>query len=714
MDTEQRDSLRSSLRDLVALSTLPGLWIGRPVPAIVSGLVDVAVSISRLDLAYARVEAEGDEPEIEAAGGNQPRPLTLHAGEIGRALGPWLRGDVSATGVELPHPAGIGTLRFVFIPFGLDGAQGVLAAGSRRPDFPTEVDTLVLGVAVNQAMICIRSARATAERDRSERALGQRALQLRGLTKAAAAMNSLALEEALRVITDEAREIIGTHQAITSLTVNQSGTVSFSERYAAWRQWRPPADGSGVPPLLCRDNRVVRMTQAELEEHPAWRGRSTAVPHPPLRGLLAAPLTARNGRHVGCIQLSDKVEGEFTADDEALLVQLAQMASVAVENAQLFRQAEETNHAKDVFLATLSHELRTPLNAIVGWTALLKAGALDERTTARALDVIDRNSRHQSQLIEDLLDVSRIIEGKVVLATEPVSLPSVIDAAVESVAPAARAKGIELDVVAGSGVAPVSGDANRLQQVVWNLLSNALKFTPTGGRVEVRCRTRDERVELTVADTGCGMPPEALGYIFERFRQRDTGTRRAYGGLGLGLAIVRYLVELHGGTVTAHSAGVSQGATFTVLLPTMPGRPVPLPAVDQPQADEIRLNGLCVLVVEDEPDTRELLCHVLEQSGADVTAVGSAREGMDVMDALRPDVIVSDIGMPGEDGYGLIRHVRKLQRGAAVPAIALTAFASADDRALAEEAGFDLHLVKPVEPSAIVEAVAILVAQHRR
>jgi signal transduction histidine kinase/ActR/RegA family two-component response regulator len=717
VDAETPDTLRSSVRDLVALSTLPGLWIGRSVEDIMAGLVDVAVTMCRLDLAYARFRPDGDEPMVEVSGGHHPEPLAPHAHAIGLALHPWLDSGAVVRGIDISHPLNTGPLRFAMIPFGDGASRGVLAVGSRRPGFTTEIESLVLATAVNQAAICIRAARVIAERDRGEQALRRRALQLKGLTTAAVAMNSLALEEALRVITDEAREIIGAHQAVTTLTAGHPGppavaTVSLSDRYAAWRASPAADDGFGISSLMGSGDGVVRMTQAELEATDVFRGRS---PHaPPMRGWLAAPLVARKGGRVGLIQLSDKVGGDFTQDDEALLVQLAQMASVAVENAQLYRRAEESNQAKDEFMATLSHELRAPLNAIVGWTTLLKSGALDAATTARAIDVIDRNSRHQGQLIEDLLDVSRITAGKVVLHTSPVYLPAIVEAAIETVSHAAEAKGVTVNVVVAPGVKPVSGDPDRLQQVVWNLLSNALKFTPAGGRVDVLCRSRDGHAELTVRDTGIGIPADVLPHVFERFRQSDAGAQRSYGGLGLGLAIVRYLVELHGGTVTAESAGESKGATFTVRLPLIPHFALPSPPADAAALDLVQLAGLRLLVVDDEPDTRELLCFILKQAGADVTAVGSAAHATVVLEELRPDVIVSDIGMPDSDGYALIRAVRKMPVLATVPAIALTAFAGPASRVLAEEAGFDVHLAKPVEPATIVEAIAKLVAARPR
>jgi len=381
-------------------------------------------------------------------------------------------------------------------------------------------------------------------------------------------------------------------------------------------------------------------------------------------------------------------------------------------------EAEAASRMKDEFLATLSHELRTPLNAMLGWTQLLRTRKFDEATAARALETIDRNTKSLSQLIEDVLDVSRIITGKLHLHVRPVELVPVIEAAIETVLPAANAKDIGIEARLDSSSGTVLGDANRLQQVIWNLLSNAVKFTPKGGRVEVQLELIDSRVQIRVSDTGQGISSEFLPHVFERFRQADSTTTRSHGGLGLGLAIVRHLVELQGGTVHAQSPGVGQGATFIVNLPS---RAVRL-AASEPESvqgmvrDEVPtlspgiLNGLRVLVVDDEADARELLTTILGQYGAEVTAVARASEVLETLQRLKPNVIVSDIGMPGEDGYALIRKVRLLnaEQGGQIPAVALTAYARAEDRIRALAAGFQLHIPKPVNPEELVAVVANL------
>ncbi|NUQ78680.1 MAG: GAF domain-containing protein, partial [Polyangiaceae bacterium] len=412
------------------------------------------------------------------------------------------------------------------------------------------------------------TSRVLAERRYSER--------MRQLADAAVAINStLSIEEMLQRVTEHARQLIGAHQAVISLTINQNwaqsvSAVSLSEKYAEWRSYSEASDGSGIYSLICRHNKPMRLTQAELTSHPAWKGfGKSASKHPPMRGWLAAPLTGRDGGNLGLLQLSDKYEGDFTESDEAIAVQLAQMASVAVENAGLLqeteaarktaeaerRDAERLNRLKDEFLATVSHELRTPLQAILGWSRLLRGGQADSSRLAKGLEVIDRNAKVQAQLIEDILDVSRIIAGKVRINDATVNIASVVRAAIDTTRPAADAKRIELTAEIDPEIGVIAGDEDRLQQVVWNLLTNAVKFTPSGGRVSVRAARVGTQVEITVADSGAGIAAEFLPHVFERFRQADATTTRAHGGLGLGLAIVRHLVEMHGGTVRAESDG---------------------------------------------------------------------------------------------------------------------------------------------------------------
>jgi PAS domain S-box-containing protein len=382
-------------------------------------------------------------------------------------------------------------------------------------------------------------------------------------------------------------------------------------------------------------------------------------------------------------------------------------------------EAEQANRLKDEFLATVSHELRTPLTAILGWAHLLRGGGLQGEGAARALETIERNARSQAQLIDDLLDVSRIVTGKLRLDVVPVSPHTFIDAAVEAVSPAAEAKGVRLQKVIDTGVETVMGDPARLQQVVWNLLTNAVKFTPRGGRVQVRLERVNSQVEIAVADTGSGIDPEFLPHVFERFRQADQRTTRSHGGLGLGLAIVRHLVELHGGSVRADSGGEGTGSTFTVTLPVAlihrreeagervhPAAREAMPAHECPE----RLDGLRVLVVDDEQDARELLAAGLGQCGAVVTTASSAGEALEALSGGKFGVLISDIGMPGEDGYELIRRVRALppEAGGRTPAVALTAYARTEDRLRAMRAGFEMHVAKPVELTELIVVIANL------
>jgi PAS domain S-box-containing protein len=409
-------------------------------------------------------------------------------------------------------------------------------------------------------------------------------------------------------------------------------------------------------------------------------------------------------------------------------------------------EAEHASQMKDEFVATLSHELRSPLTAITGWAYMLRRlvatsaanshGAAEragdgadgqpprppaEDQLAKGLEVIERNARVQTQLIEDLLDMSRIVSGKIRLDVQEVDLPEVIEQALTTAEPAARAREIRLQKLIDPRVAPIHGDPARLQQIIWNLLSNAIKFTPRKGRVQVILQRINSHIEIVVSDTGEGIDPAFLPHIFERFRQADASTTRKHGGLGLGLAIVKHLVELHGGTVSASSDGLGKGATFTVVLPLAIIHPRPqeervhpraptAETVAETAADDSALSGVRVVVAEDDADARDLIGRVLEQAGARVRSAGSANEALAAMEEFRPAVLVSDIGMPGKDGYQLIREVRAraAERGGLVPAIALTAFARSEDRTRALLAGYQMHLAKPVNPEELVASVASL------
>ncbi len=400
-------------------------------------------------------------------------------------------------------------------------------------------------------------------------------------------------------------------------------------------------------------------------------------------------------------------------------------AQLLVQEQKARAEAENLNRLKDEFLSTVSHELRTPLNAILGWSQILRTNRVDEATMNRALETIERNARSQAQLIDDLLDISRIITGKIRLNVQTVELLSVIEATIDTVRPAADAKNIRLQSVLDPAAGPVLGDSERLQQIVWNLLSNAIKFTPKRGRVQVCLQRINSHVEIVVTDTGQGISAEFLPYVFERFRQADSSITRSFGGLGLGLAIVRQLVELHGGTVHAESPGEGQGATFTVKLPLMaigpkaiePERVHPAAGGSVPFDCSPRLDGLRILIVDDDADIRALLIYTLEVCGAEVMAAASADEAISVLTASSTpmDILISDIGMPDEDGYALLRRVRALEpeNGGRIPAIALTAYARTQDRRAALLAGFQSHVAKPVEPAELIAVIANLAGRIR-
>jgi signal transduction histidine kinase/DNA-binding response OmpR family regulator len=432
--------------------------------------------------------------------------------------------------------------------------------------------------------------------------------------------------------------------------------------------------------------------------------------------VILAPLTA-HGRSLGVLTLGRKGSEGHRPEDVELAEELARRAALAVANARLYSDAQDANRLKDEFLATVSHELRTPLTAMLGWAQMLQGGTLDEATGRRAIASIERNAKFQAHLIEDLLDISRISTGKLRLDTRPVELAQIIEASLDSVRPAADAKEIRLRRVLDRKAGLVSGDPDRLQQVVWNLLSNAIKFTPRGGLVEVALDHKDSQVQIAVTDSGQGISAEFLPFMFDLFRQADSSITRSHGGLGLGLAIVKHLVEMHGGTVQASSRGEGQGATFAVTFPLAGVRTGDEGDHDAEIAGRngdtdlrhgVVLTGLSVLVVDDEPETRALLLEVLSNCGAEVRAAGCAGDALQTLKHWKPDVLISDIGMPGEDGYDLIRTVRAIDsdQGGRIPAVALTAYARAEDRLRALSAGYQMHIAKPVEPAELVAVVA--------
>jgi signal transduction histidine kinase len=478
---------------------------------------------------------------------------------------------------------------------------------------------------------------------------------------------------------------------------------------------------------------VLRTRRAALVSPATGEDLATAAQNPEqleifrqlgVTSWMVVPLVARE-RALGAITLAiTESSRRYQADDLPFVEAMARQVAVAGDSARLQRDveaartaAEAASRARDQFLSILSHELRAPLNAVYGWATLLERGQLDPEQSQRAVQIILRNVNAQVRLVDDLLDVSRLASGRLRLNVQAVDLRGVVEDAVDAIRPAADAKGIRLQAVLASPGGPVSGDPDRLQQVVWNLVSNAVKFTPKGGRIQIQLQRVNSHVEVIVTDTGQGINPEVLPYIFDRLRQGDSSSTRAHGGLGIGLALVRSLVELHGGSVFAESPGNGQGATFVVKLPLMVAH-IPEPTAGASDALDpyvaavagVSLAGIRVLVVDDDSTARELNREILLQSGGEVRACTSGDEALDVLRQWRPDVMVSDIEMPGMDGYSLIRQVRMLDpdQGGKTPAIALSAYSRPEDRVRSLIAGFNFHVSKPVEPSELTAIVASL------
>jgi len=473
--------------------------------------------------------------------------------------------------------------------------------------------------------------------------------------------------------------------------------------------------------LVGQTQQQLVFNHTQLSNHP----NAQAACAMGIKAYAGQPLIAQ-GRLLGTLSFASLTRTHFTPAEIELLQSTCDQVAIALERANLTtslqqqaEQLKQANRIKDEFLAVLSHELRSPLNPILGWSKLLQTGKLDKTKTAQALATIERNAKLQSQLIEDLLDVSRILQGKLSLNVSPVDLVFTIQAAMETVRLASEAKSIQIQTTIEPDVGQVSGDSSRLQQVIWNLLSNAVKFTPPGGRVDVRLERHDNQAQMIVSDTGKGISPEFLPYVFDYFRQEDGATTRKFGGLGLGLAIVRQIVELHGGRVFVESPGEGEGTTFTVRLPLLNSKPEQMKDENQTLrsvSDTSPLAGLRILVVDDEADSRDFIVFVLEQQQAEVIALSSALEAVQAIERHQPDVLLSDIGMPDMDGYMLIRQVRTLpnQQGGQTPAIALTAYAGEIDQQQALSAGFQFHLSKPIDPEHLVDAIAQAVGRKSR
>ncbi len=585
------------------------------------------------------------------------------------------------------------------------------------------------------------------ERRRTEDALRDETRILELLNQTGSVLASkLELQALVQAVTDAATQLSGaTFGAFFYKTEQPDGsslllyTLTGAPREAFERFGNPRA--TALFAVTFRGEGNVRCDDVRKDPRFGQMAPHHGMPagHLPVCSYLAIPVQSRTGEIIGGLFFGHPEPGVFTARSERLVEGVAAQAAVAIDNARLFedvkRAAEEraelleaerraraeverVSIMKDEFLATLSHELRTPLTAVLGWSELLLDGAADPAHLKRGLETIARNARAQAKLIEDLLDMSRIVSGKVRLDVQRTDLEAVVEAALDAVQPSADAKELRLLKIIDPLAGPVFGDPDRLQQVIWNLLSNAVKFTPKRGRIQLTVGRVNSHIEITVTDSGPGISPEFLPHVFERFRQADASTTRKYGGLGLGLAIVKQLVELHGGTVRAESQGEGAGATFIVSLPfgvlrDHIDRQHPTTGRIAVVRDEVDLTGIKVLVIDDEPDTRDLVKWVLLGSKAEVVTGASADEALERVQLHRPDVIVSDIGIPERDGYQLIRDVRALpaSRGGQTPAIALTAFARSEDRTRALLAGYQLHLSKPVEPKELIATVASLVGR---
>jgi PAS domain S-box-containing protein len=492
----------------------------------------------------------------------------------------------------------------------------------------------------------------------------------------------------------------------------------------------PTFEGSGV----------VRLAdvQADSRHRIMLPSLDSRAESPPLRSYLAVAVKSRTGEVLGGLFFGHPEPGVFSEESEELMEAIASQAGVAIDNARLhatleddldrlkrteealqaaYSEAERQSRMKDEFLATLSHELRTPLQSILGWTEILRSDDHTAEDLVQGLETIDRNASAQRRIIDDLLDLNRILSGKVRLDVQTVNLAEIIEQAIDSVKPAAQAKGIRLQPIIDPLARPVAGDPNRLQQVFWNLLSNALKFTGRGGRVQVRLERVNSHLEITVADNGEGIDPNFLPFVFDRFRQADGSTTRRHGGLGLGLAIVKNLVELHGGMARVRSPGVGKGATFSVTLPlaavhSEPGATRRHPAASQRESSIPlpQIKDVSVLVVDDEPDARMLIARLLVKAGATVHTASSAAEAIEQLRAHPPHVLISDLGMPDTDGYGLVRAVRAMpaSQGGHVPAIALTAYSRMEDRVRAIAEGFQMHIAKPCDAVELLTMVASL------
>jgi len=529
----------------------------------------------------------------------------------------------------------------------------------------------------------------------------------------------------VQAVTDAATELTTAEfGAFFYNLVNESGesytlyTISGAPR-EAFSQFPMPRNTAVFEPTF-NGTGIVRSPDITKDPRYGHSAPHHGMPkgHLPVRSYLAVPVRDRSGEVVGGLFFGHQTVGRFTEQHERLAAGIASWASVALENARLYTSVQEVSRIKDDFLASLSHELRTPLNAILGYAHIVRSGLIPPDKRDKAMETIERNAISLAQIVDDVLDVSRIVAGKIRLNVQSVDLPQVVQNAIEAITPAADAKGVRVETVLDPKAGPISGDPERLQQVLWNLLSNGVKFTNRGGKVQVRLEQVNSHVEVVVSDTGIGIAPEFLPHVFERFRQADAGIARERGGLGLGLSIAHQLMEMHGGTIEASSGGVNQGATFRIKIPVMMVHPVRdhIPRVHPRASARPRpfavpdLRDVRVLAVDDEADALALVSDVLQAAGAHVSTARSVEEALAILETEVPDVVVADLGMPLVDGFQFIARVRRHHNPLVreVPAAALTAYARSEDRTKALRAGFQIHLAKPIDPAELVTTIASL------
>jgi signal transduction histidine kinase len=663
---------------------------------------------------WGRAEPEGEAP-FPTEGG-----LVASCASARRGL---LANDYPKSRYALPAVVGIGVLHAMAQPLvSRDRLLGVLVVFRRSgaPPFLSE-DVAAFEQLAVQVAVAVDNAALFVEATHRRR-------EAEVLAELARSINAAQdVSTVLQRVVDGAKELCGCDLTSVALRETESGDIVIRNRAGEYRapQERVVIElGKGAGGLVLESGRPFRSDNLGQDSR-ITRDYAPVIEAEGLVATLVVPILVE-GHVEGLLYVHRRAPRPFTDRTETVLRLLAEYASIAIHNMrmlahehQMRAEAEGASRMKDEFLATLSHELRSPLQPLLNWAYLLRSPNLDPASAERALDAIERSTKTLGQLIEDLLDVSRIVTGKLRLQARPVRLPGVIRAAMEAVEAAAIAKSVMLEARIDSDLPVVLGDPDRLQQVLWNLLSNGIKFTPRGGRVGISLTGRSSEVLITVTDTGVGIKREFLPHVFERFRQAESSTNRTHGGLGLGLAIVRHLIELHGGAVSVHSEGEGRGATFTVRLPVAEASRAPAErapaavATGGPVGQS--LSGLRILLVDDEVDARDVMRFMLERGGARVRTADSAAQALDAIREEHPDLLISDIGMPVEDGYVMVRRLRAMEEGLGrrLPAIALTAYASEEDMRRAQAAGFDAHLSKPVDPARLVEIAVGLLGSQR-